>query len=141
MSDLLTIGELAQRTGVATSALRYYEELGLMSAACRVSGQRRYAESTVESVGTLLLLRDVGFSLTEMKALLSTRRQSSSAWRDLARRKIVQLDEQIARARAARVALQHALRCKHEDIVECPNFARVLSGHRAGKSLAEAHSH
>jgi DNA-binding transcriptional MerR regulator len=43
----LTIGELAKRTGVATSALRYYEKLGLLPAPVRVSGQRRYPESAV----------------------------------------------------------------------------------------------
>ncbi len=47
----LTIGELAKRTGVATSALRYYEELGLLPAPGRVSGQRRYPESAVGLVG------------------------------------------------------------------------------------------
>jgi MerR family regulatory protein len=64
MSDrLLTIGELARRAGVATSALRYYEELGLLPAPTRVSGQRRYPESAVGLVGIILLLREVGFSL------------------------------------------------------------------------------
>jgi MerR-like DNA binding protein len=58
MSDrLLTIGELARRAGVATSALRYYEELGLLPTAARISGQRRYPESAVGLVGIILLLR------------------------------------------------------------------------------------
>jgi DNA-binding transcriptional MerR regulator len=62
---LLTIGELARRAGVATSALRYYEELGLLPAPTRVSGQRRYPESAVGLVGIILLLRKVGPSLAE----------------------------------------------------------------------------
>jgi DNA-binding transcriptional MerR regulator len=69
----LTIGELAKRTGVATSALRYYEELGLIPAPVRVSGQRRYPNSAVGLVGMILLLRDVGFSLRESKAFLGSR--------------------------------------------------------------------
>jgi MerR family redox-sensitive transcriptional activator SoxR len=141
MPDLLTIGELASRTGVATSALRYYEELGLMPPARRVSGQRRYGDSAVEVVGMILLLRDVGFSLAETKALMASRSRSPDAWRELARYKLAELDERIARAQVARVALQHALSCRHKDILDCPNFAQALAARRAGKALEEAHPH
>jgi DNA-binding transcriptional MerR regulator len=89
MSDRhLTIGELAKRTGVATSALRYYEELGLIPAPVRVSGQRRYPESAVGLVGMILLLRDVGFSLRESKAFLASRTQAVDGWRRLTQRKL-----------------------------------------------------
>jgi hypothetical protein len=64
MSDRLqTIGELACRAGVAPSALRYWEELGLLPTAARLAGQRRYPESAVGLVGVILLLRDVGFAI------------------------------------------------------------------------------
>ena len=76
---LLTIGELARRAGVATSALRYWEEIGLLPAAARVSGQRRYPQSAAELVGVILLLRDVGFSLAEQKAFLASRAASRAA--------------------------------------------------------------
>jgi len=58
---LLTIGELACRASVATSALRYYEELGLLSAPTGISWQRRYPESAAQLV-IILLLRDAGFT-------------------------------------------------------------------------------
>jgi DNA-binding transcriptional MerR regulator len=138
---LYTIGELAKRTGVASSALRYYEELGLMPPAPRVSGQRRYGQAAVDFVGMILLLRDIGFSLSEIKALIASRSRSSDAWREMARDKLAELDERIARAQVARVALQHALRCRHEDFLDCPNFAGVLAAKLAGRSLEEAHSH
>jgi DNA-binding transcriptional MerR regulator len=66
---LLPIGELARRAKVATSALRYYEELGLLPRPARISGQRRYPESAVRLVGIILLPREVGFSLAAQKAL------------------------------------------------------------------------
>jgi DNA-binding transcriptional MerR regulator len=67
LSDrLLTIGELARRAGVATSALRDWEELGLLPPPARISGQRRYPESAVGLVGLILLLRDVGLTLAEL---------------------------------------------------------------------------
>jgi DNA-binding transcriptional MerR regulator len=137
----LTIGELAKRTGVATSALRYYEDLGLMPAPIRVSGQRRYPESAVGLVGVILFLRDVGFSLRESKAFLASRATAVDGWRQLARRKLAELDEQIARSQAAREAISHALSCPHEDIATCPNFASVVAGVLAGKPLEEAHTH
>jgi DNA-binding transcriptional MerR regulator len=135
------IGELAERTGVASSALRYYEERGLLPPAPRVSGQRRYGPAAVEAVGMILLLRDIGFSLSEVKALTGSRSRSSDAWRALAHQKLTELDERIARAEAARVALQHALRCRHEALLDCPNFAGVLAARLAGRSLAAAHAH
>ena len=84
MSDrLLTIGELARRAGVATSAVRYWEELGLLPAPARVSGQRRYAGSAVVLVGVILLLGDVGFSLAEQKAFMAARAVAPNEWRHL----------------------------------------------------------
>lgn len=141
MRDELTIGELAERTGLAPSALRYYEALGLVRPTRRASGQRRYDASTVELVGMILLMRDVGFSLAETQALMASRAKAPRAWRDMARQKIAELDQQITLARHARTALQHALRCRQEDIATCPNFGRVAAACLAGKPLARAHSH
>jgi DNA-binding transcriptional MerR regulator len=120
---LLTIGELARRAGVATSALRYYEERGLLPTAARISGQRRYPESAVGLVGIILFLRDVGFSLAEQKALMASRAVALGDWQRLARRKLAELDDQIAKAQTASEIIKHALHCPHEDILECPNFA------------------
>ncbi len=138
---VLTIGELARRAGVAPSALRYYEELGLLPRPARISGQRRYPESAVELVGIILLLRDVGFSLAEQKALVASRGVALDEWRRLARRKLAELDDQIAKARAAREAIDHALRCPHEDVLQCSNFRSLITATLAGQPLHEAHSH
>ncbi|GAA2399461.1 MerR family transcriptional regulator [Actinomadura vinacea] len=142
MSDeRLTIGELAGRTGVATSALRYWEELGLLPAPARVSGQRRYPPSAVGLVGEILLLRDVGFTLRELKELIASRSSAGDDRRELHRRKLAELDRRIARFQAARTAIAHGLACPHEDIHECPEFADVVAARLAGSSLEEAHPH
>lgn len=138
---LLTIGELARRAGVATSALRYYEELDLLPTAARISGQRRYPESAVRLVGLILLLRDAGFSLSEQKALMALRAVAPDEWKRLHRRKLAELDDRIARARAAREAIEHGLRCPHQDILECPNLASLVAARLAGRPLHEAHAH
>jgi DNA-binding transcriptional MerR regulator len=140
MSDpLLTIGELARRGGVAPSALRYWEALGLLPAPARIAGQRRYPESTVELVGIILLLGEVGFSLAEQKAFMASRAVALDDWRRLARRKLIELDDQIAKAQTARQAIVHALACSYEDILQCPNFAAVLAGRLSGQPLHQAH--
>jgi DNA-binding transcriptional MerR regulator len=129
----LTIGELARRAGVATSALRYWEELGLLPAPARVSGQRRYPESMLGVVGVILLLQDAGFTLAEQKALAAS--HGAGEWRELAGRKLGELDERIADAQAARVAIDHALHCPHEDILECPTFRGFVSARLTGRRL------
>ncbi|MEV5894372.1 MerR family transcriptional regulator [Nonomuraea fuscirosea] len=149
----LTIGELARSTGVATSALRYYEELGLIPAPERISGRRRYPESATALVGTILLLRDCGFSLHECKEFLAAQTRGSQTggsltggddWRELIRRKLAELaelDEQIARAQIARKAVAHALGCPHDELPACRNFTAALDARLAGLPLEEAHPH
>jgi len=137
---LLTIGELARRAGVTASALRYYEELGLLPPPVRVSGQRRYPESAARLVAAILLYRDAGFTLAEQKALLATRAGPAGDRRQLMQRKIAELDEQIAKARAAREAIRHGLRCPHEDITQCPNFNAGVTARLAGQPLSRSHA-
>lgn len=140
MSDSLTIGELAAQTGLAPSALRYYEQLGLIPPPRRVSGQRRYDRSAVQVVGMVLFLREVGFSLAETKNMMSSRSSSQDVWRELARHKVGELEERITRAQVAKVALQHGLRCKHDDILDCPNFIEVVAARLEGRPLEQAHT-
>jgi DNA-binding transcriptional MerR regulator len=136
---LLTIGELARRAGVSPSALRYYEEVGLLPAPVRVSGQRRYPGSAARLVGAILIYSDAGFTLAEQKALMASPPGPSGEWERLARRKLAELDEQIARAQAAREAIEHGLRCPHEDITQCPNFTAGVTARLAGQPLSRSH--
>jgi DNA-binding transcriptional MerR regulator len=136
---LLTIGELARRAGVTTSALRYYEELGLLPAPARISGQRRYPESAARLVAAILLYSDAGFTLAEQKTLVATRASTPGDRRQLMQRKLAELDEQIARARAVREAIRHGLRCPHEDITQCPNFNAGITARLNGQPLSQSH--
>jgi DNA-binding transcriptional MerR regulator len=138
--ERLTIGELARRCGVATSALRYWEEQGLIPAPDRVSGQRRYPPSTVELVGEILLLRDVGFTLRELGALVTARSSDTEGWRELHRRKLAELDRRIAQAQIARTAIAHGLACPHDDVHHCATFGAGIAARLAGASLEQAHA-
>lgn len=132
---LLTISQLARRVGVATSALRYYEEIGLIPPPARVSGQRRYPESTIELVGAILLLSDAGYTLAEQRELTAAWEIGTQAWHPLAQRKVASLDEQIARLQAAREAIAHSLHCPHENTRNCPSFRRLVAARLAGQRL------
>jgi DNA-binding transcriptional MerR regulator len=136
---LLTIGELARRAGVTASALRYYEERGLLPRPARISGQRRYPESAARLVAAILLYSDAGFSLAEQQALLATSASTPGDRRRLMQRKLAELDERIARAQAARDAISHGLRCPHEDITQCPNYNAGITARLAGQPLSRSH--
>jgi DNA-binding transcriptional MerR regulator len=92
--------ELAERSGVATTALRYYDELGLVRPATRSSGRRRYAESAVAEVGAILFFREVGFSLAEISPFLTACDRRSH--QEIGDRKPAELTEKQHRINVAR---------------------------------------
>jgi DNA-binding transcriptional MerR regulator len=125
-NGLVPIGELARRTGVATSALRYYERIGLLSPAGRVGQRRHYPPSSAERVALIRLCQDAGFTLAEIGRLLDG---WSRAWGRLAECKIAELDARIADAQRAKKLITHALECPHRDLFACPNFRSALEAH------------
>jgi DNA-binding transcriptional MerR regulator len=129
-----TIGRLAERTGVPATALRYYDELGLVRPLTREAGRRCYDEAAVARVGVILVLREVGFTLTEIAKLIT-----GDHWHDLAIRKIEQLDALAARVQVARTGLEHALACPHGDPAACQTFWSIVAARLQGRPLADAH--
>ena len=80
----LSIGEVAKRTGIRTSALRYYEEAGILQVAARVSGQRRYDADIIRRIDVLRFAQQAGFTLEEIKTLFNgfnTETPLSARWR------------------------------------------------------------
>jgi DNA-binding transcriptional MerR regulator len=138
--ELLTIGQLAQRSGVTTTRLRYYDELGLVRPARRVSGHRRYTDDAVTAVSIVRFLQEVGFTLAEAKRLLASRKRSPVAWRALAARKSDELRHRIAREEAARQVIEHSLSCPKDNLLDCPNFWTTVKGVLSGAALADAHA-
>jgi DNA-binding transcriptional MerR regulator len=135
--QLLSIGELSERTDVPTSALRYYDELGLVRPAARAAGRRRYAASAVRDVGLIVVFREIGFSLVEIKGFIAGERQSR---RELIDRKLTELAEQQHRIQVARGALEHGLKCPADDHMECPRFWSIIEGRQRGLSVEQSHA-
>ena len=124
---LVPIGELARRTGVATSALRYYERIGLLAPAARAGRRRHYPPSVAERVALIRLYQDAGFTLAEIGRMLAARIQGREGWGAVAERKIAELDARIADAQRAKTLIEHALECPHRDLLDCPSFRSVLA--------------
>jgi DNA-binding transcriptional MerR regulator len=117
---LIAIGELARRTGLASSALRYYERVGLLSPAGRAGGRRHYGASSAERVALIQLYQDAGFTLREIRVLVGSRK--TRPWTRLVEAKLRELETRIAQAERAKVLVQHGLACPHRNLFSCSNF-------------------
>jgi DNA-binding transcriptional MerR regulator len=122
----MLIGELARRTGLASSALRFYERVGLLSPAGRAAGRRHYGDASAERVAVIQLCQDAGFTLREIRALIAAGTRKSSRWTRLVEAKLRDLEIRIAQAERAKVLVQHALACPHPDLLGCPTFRAAL---------------
>jgi DNA-binding transcriptional MerR regulator len=132
----LAIGELARRAGMASSALRYYERIGVLPPAERAGGKRHYPPSAAERVALVRLYQDAGFTLREIRQLLAVGRHRHASWTPLAERKIAELDARIAEAQRAKTLLEHALGCPHRDLLTCPRFRAALQARLEAGSQA-----
>jgi MerR family redox-sensitive transcriptional activator SoxR len=118
----MKIGDLAKRTGLNASAVRYYEKLGLLEVPYRAGGQRRYFDDTVHRVLLIRFASDMGFTLGEIKLFLSGLRDKvpvGRRWRKLASRKIKEVEETIQRAGRLRSLLEHLLECNCASLQIC----------------------
>lgn len=125
----VTISELSARTGKATSALRFYERRGLLASTGRTSRGRIYDEQAAVQVALVDLLRQVGFSLTEITGLIGPRGAFRPHWRKAVTRKLAELDQQQVLIDRTRATLQHALGCPHPRLDDCPVYHAHLGVH------------
>ena len=131
-SESLTIGQVAARAGLRTSSIRYYESVGVLTDPERVSGQRRYSPEIFVRLGFIDVAQRAGFSLVEIRELLegSSKAQASERLQELARRKLPEVEQLIARAEAMKEWLEAANSC------ECPTLEMcVLFDEAAQASL------
>jgi MerR family redox-sensitive transcriptional activator SoxR len=113
--SLLTIGELSARSGLATSALRYYERSGLLSSVRTAGGQRRYVRATLRRVAFVRAAQQVGLSLEEIRAALATlpeaRTPTKADWARLSRTWSRRLDDRIGELERLRDSLSSCIGC------------------------------
>lgn len=124
--DLLTIGELARLTGRRTSAIRYYEEIGLLPEPVRRSGQRRYDEAAVRRLAVIDTARRAGLALDDIRDLLAGAAGDGAGavehLRTVAGRKLREVAAMIEQAEARQQWLAAAARCECPDLDACALF-------------------
>jgi DNA-binding transcriptional MerR regulator len=120
----LTIGQVASRVGLRASAIRHYERVGVLPDPERVNGQRRYDESIVERLNVIEVAQRAGFSLHEIAELLRASDDANAAaeLRELAERKLPDVQSLIDRAEAMRRWLEAATRCDCATVHVCGLF-------------------
>lgn len=112
----ISIGELAEIAGVATSTLRYYEEIGLIPEPERLNGRRRYSEAILPVLALIQLAKDSNFTLDEIHELLHKfppEMPVSERWQEIAERKIAEIDEVIRQAQSTRELLLESINCQY----------------------------
>jgi MerR family transcriptional regulator, redox-sensitive transcriptional activator SoxR len=121
--NLLTVGELAKRAGVATSALRFYEERGLIHAARNASGHRRYARAAVRRVAFIVFAQRVGLTLEEIRVELDKLPidsvPTSAEWDRLTHTWRARIDERIAELERLKVGLIDCIGCGCLSLEHC----------------------
>jgi MerR family redox-sensitive transcriptional activator SoxR len=121
----MTIGEVAKRTGLRTSAIRFYERAGLLPKPVRTSGQRRYDVAILDRIAVLEHAKACGFTLNEISVLFNDRGSHSIKWQRLASKKITELDATLQRIAAMKDLLQR--RCQCITATECGRCIRDSS--------------
>ena len=110
----LTIGEVARRAGLRASAVRYYEDEGILPPAARVGGQRRYDETVLARLAVIRLAQEVGFSVAEIRALVDgfdNAGIASERWQEMARLKMADVNALLQRAERMKLLLEASLEC------------------------------
>ena len=122
---LLDIGELAQRTSLPPSTLRYYEQKGLIRPAARHGLRRQYDADVLMQLSLISLGRAAGFSLSEIGAMFGKDGRPSLS-RDTLRAKAAEVDRQIQELTVLRSALRHVADCPRPSQLECPRFRKLM---------------
>jgi MerR family redox-sensitive transcriptional activator SoxR len=119
----MRIGEVARRAGVRVSLIRYYEEIGLLPEPERVSGQRRYDETVLRRLAVIGVAQRAGLRLEDIRELVDHGNDPLNArLRELAERRLPEIDALIDRAQRVRAWLEAATGCDCERIDDCALF-------------------
>jgi MerR family redox-sensitive transcriptional activator SoxR len=141
----LTIGELSERSGVASSAIRYYEERGLVASRRTTGNQRRYPRAMLRRLAFVRTAQRVGLSLEEIEAALATlpsgRTPTKADWTRLSRAWRPRLDEQIAQLERLRDTLDSCIGCGCLSLQRCnlSNPGDVVASRGPGPVLLDGH--
>jgi len=126
----MPISEVARHIGIRPSAIRYYEQIGILQPPERVSGQRRYDRTTLYRLAIVQRAQETGFSLEEIRELFFGFRENtpiSARWRKLSRKKLAELSVLMKQIRVMQQLLSRIQGCRCDAVEQC------------GKAIFERH--
>jgi MerR family redox-sensitive transcriptional activator SoxR len=118
----LTISQVAERVGIRTSTIRYYESINLLPQPRRVSGQRRYDAKILDQLAFIQITQKLGFTLAEIDILFQSGRAEtpmSERWQTLAHQKLVEVDTLLRQASEVKQLLMLGLECGCNNLFDC----------------------
>lgn len=124
-SGLLDIGEVASRSGMAPSALRFYESEQIIASVDRKGLRRQFRPDVLTTLAVVAMCRQAGFTLEEIKLVLAT--GGAPRWKTFAARKRDQLRAQAEHLGTMADQLDHALRCPSPNVFDCEHFRAALA--------------
>lgn len=127
----MDISEVAKRTGVPASALRYYEQKGLITSVREPGARRRYSPGVLDQLALIALGQAAGLSLDEIHSMLSPS-GAPNIDRRLLEAKADEIDALVKRLRAMSKGLRHAAVCPAPSHAECPSFQKLLKAAASG---------
>lgn len=135
-TDLLTIGQLAARTGVSVSAIRFYETRGLIAPSRNAGRQRRFPRSDIRRLSFVLIAQQVGFTIEEIRALLADLPQGRTPtlkdWERMSRGFRGKIDERIAAMTRMRDNLDSCIGCGCLSLRKCQLYNAQDRAQRKG---------
>lgn len=129
--ESLKIGDVAERAELAASTLRYYESAGLLPPPARSNGRRRYGEDVFRRLTAIKVAREAGFTIAEVRTLLGGVEEGepiSARWRELAQRKLGEVEALIERAQGMKRLLEEGLECGCVSFDDCGLLQRSVVG-------------
>jgi MerR family transcriptional regulator, redox-sensitive transcriptional activator SoxR len=136
----LSISEVAKKIGLRPSAIRYYEQIGILPPAHRVSGQRHYDVTVLHRLTVIHRARQTGFTLGEIKELFFGFRAGtppSVRWQKLRKRKILELDAMLEHIQSLRALVKQQGKCRCAALEECGK--KMFEKHCASSSRVSPH--
>jgi len=133
----LTISQVAKQAGLRPSAIRYYEQIGILPRAARAGGQRRYDNTVLYRLALVQQSRQMGFTLDEIHRLFFGFRSNtpiSERWKKLSQRKLAELESLAAQVKTMQDLLRGmATRCSCDALDQC---GKAIFQHSCGKNRA-----
>src|SRR5436309_9738840 len=139
----LAISDVARLFGLRTSAIRYYEQIGILPAPLRKSGQRRYEETALFRLAVIQRARETGFTLEEIRKLFFGFPPGTSPpkrWRELSQRKLTELQERMSRLKLMEALLKQVENCQCDALDKCGKRILERSASFGGKRVKNVES-